>query len=279
MQHAPAPHTQTGLPSRALEFPSRAIGTLAWRPWGNTRSEDWIYVGKARGRVTVPAGHEVRLDLDRRAVEDLAPLAALPHDALQGLSFRDTEPTDRALSHIAGLTGLLGLDLGGTNIGENGLAWLSRLTALRGLNLRQTRADDLSLASVGALDELAWLNLSRTRIADAGMAHLTRLHKLRNLNLEGTTVSDHGLSKLAGLQGILQLNLTATHVTDSGLRHLSTMTELNFLDLSETSISDAGIPYLLPHKSLRKLDLWQTEITQDGDTKLRQSLPNCSIAY
>ena len=47
--------------SRVIEFPPRrSLGTLAVRPWGSKQAEDWVYRGKARGRiVSLPSDQEV----------------------------------------------------------------------------------------------------------------------------------------------------------------------------------------------------------------------------
>ena len=68
-------------------------------------------------------------------------------------------------------------------------------------------------------------------------------------------------------------------VTDDGLKHLVPMPELGWLDLSGTAISDGAIRHIRLLKSLKKLDIWDTQISLDGETLLRESLPNCRIAW
>src|ERR1700730_5855971 len=159
--------------ARTLEFTKRnALGILALRDSGSPPSEDGRYAGKASGPVRIPAGKEARLDIAPVAVGDLAPLADLPADGLQGLSFHTTPVVDAALSFISGLNGLLGLDLGRTRITDAGIAHIAGLKALRGLNLCRTQIGDGALDSIAGLVDLVWLNLSRTLVGDVGIAKL-----------------------------------------------------------------------------------------------------------
>src|SRR5215469_15336601 len=117
-----------GSGQRSLRFPAdRAVGTVYWRmPDGKPfhyAINDWAWkpVGKTRRNVRLPAEAEVRLDVVKAASSDLAWLDDLRPDDIQLLKLRGTDVSDEGLGHVARLTGLRALDLHGTPISNAGL--------------------------------------------------------------------------------------------------------------------------------------------------------------
>jgi hypothetical protein len=89
-----------------------------------------------------------------------------------GISFRRMKLSTSDLPLLRVFPDLDSLDLSGTGIDDEGLAWLA------------------------PLKKLGWLNLSENPITDAGLTHLERLTRLRCVVLRATLISDEGVRLL-----------------------------------------------------------------------------------
>ncbi len=159
------------------------------------------------------------------------------------------------LSPLANLTELRTLTVHNNPGRFNSLLWL-------GLS-------DLDLSPVSNLSELKVLRLSRAPVHD--LSPVASLTKLIVLDLDSTQVSD--ISPLARLNKLELLYLSGTQVSDlSPLRNLVNLTELR---LNKTPISD--LSPLANLAKLKSLDLTRTPVTTEQVSKLRNTLPNCTI--
>lgn len=107
--------------------------------------------------------------------------------------------------------------LGGTALGDDGLAAIKTLPKVVQLNLKDTQITDAGLANLAGIGTLARLHLEKTKITDAGLQHLKDLGNLEYLNLYGTAVTDAGLEHLKGLKNLKKLYVWETQVTDEGI--------------------------------------------------------------
>jgi hypothetical protein len=110
--------------------------------------------------------------------------------------------------------------LSGTDLTDEGLAQVAKLTNLTWLNLRGTKITDAGLVHLKGLTELTRLHLEKTEIGDAGLPHLVGLTKLEYLNLYGTKVSDAGLDQLSQLKSLKRIYLWESAVTEEGAQKL-----------------------------------------------------------
>lgn len=88
------------------------------------------------------------------------------------------------------------------------------------LDLGGTRVGDAGLAVVARMPNLTRLSLDRTAVGDEGIRHLSRLENLEYLNLFGSQVTDRGLEHLDGLDRLKSLYLWETRVTPEGAERL-----------------------------------------------------------
>jgi len=110
--------------------------------------------------------------------------------------------------------------LGGTAVGDDGLAQVKTLPKVVQLDLKDTQITDAGLAHVAEIGTLNKLHLEKTKITDAGLEHLKGLENLEYLNIYGTAVTDAGLAHLAGLKNLKKLYVWQTQVTDEGIAKL-----------------------------------------------------------
>ena len=163
-------------------------------------------------------------------------------------------------------------------------AWLRRLVGddvlanVAGIGyFRSETVDDAVLQKAKGLTTLKFLDLYDTSVTDEGLKNLAALTELELVDLSCTQTTDAGLENLKGLTQLKWLGLHATEVTDAGLKHLEGLTSLRRLGLSDTQVTDAGMTNIMGLKSLKHLDLDGTIVTEGEITRLRSSLPHCSI--
>jgi hypothetical protein len=177
------------------------------------------------------------LDLARRPLEDLGPLARMT--GLKVLNLRNTLVRD--LEPLRGLTRLERLGLAATFVRD--LGPLANLRKLKQLGLAHTDVRDLTpLVNLAALHDL---DLRHTRIGDPeDIEPVAALIGLERLYLGGTAVRSLApLEELArrqkrmGVPGLEKLGLMDTHVDDESLESLTELSDLRFLSLRHTTVS------------------------------------------
>jgi mono/diheme cytochrome c family protein len=113
-----------------------------------------------------------------------------------------------------------GFHLLGSNVTDKTLSPLKSILGLVDLNLAGTKITDAGLPNIQGLTNLARLHLEKTDITDAGLVYLKGLVGLSYLNLYSTAVTDSGLEHLKGLTNLKHLYLWQTKVTDAGATNL-----------------------------------------------------------
>jgi Leucine-rich repeat (LRR) protein len=251
------------------------------------------------------------LTLASTAIDDqLAYVRHLP--SLELLSvWRCDQLTDAALPPLAKLKALRELNLGATNVGDEGLAVLEQLPQLERLVLANTPITDKALTHVGKLTKLKSLDLSSTTVTDAGMKDLAGLQQLESLSLAGTGVTNAGLNAVAALQSLTSLDLEEARVgaaldessdaqggiaaltklpklkrlllsltlaDDDTLRQLAALPAVEELDLWGTAVTDAGVESLGKLQKLKQLGLIATGVSPEAVARLQQDLPAAKIS-
>lgn len=91
---------------------------------------------------------------------------------------------------------LVWLELGNTEIGDEGLKTIGKLGNLTRLHLEHTRVSDAGLAALASCKNLRFLNLFDTGITDQGLQHLLQIPSLQEVHLYKTGVTPEGVQKL-----------------------------------------------------------------------------------
>ena len=172
-------------------------------------------------------------------------------DALAGMSklkefdmFR-TRGGDRALGVISNCKEITKLKLRDSAITNKGLIeHITKFENLTSMDLGETQISDEALIAIGKLSKLEDLNLLRTKVTSAGVAELGRL-KLKRLNLDDiASIGDSVVQHVAKIPSLEFLHLGKTAITDSGLQGLAPLANLKDLILNDTAITDAAINQL-----------------------------------
>lgn len=268
---AAPPETATAVPGpRTLRFPSdRLVGTLInldacaedvhlMAHFAESPLSSMFYA-PAMGEVLVPGNLHLGLVLDRTAVGDLAFLDALPADALELIRFpsgtSDTLYDEEALEHIAHLTELKVLNLGGCTIGKEHLDALHGLQNLAVLTIWPNPLDSEAATSLSEIVSLKSLHLLSydNAIPMSVLEPLARLESLELFELCSRSFESEGLKSLAGLPSLKRLVISASEFDPEGLSHLASfpaLVRLKFSDLSDAAMRQLPI---LPA-------LWELEV-------------------
>lgn len=207
--------------ARTIRFPvHRSMGDVLLRDADAPLDAAWTDYKDARDRVAIPDGKDVMLKVSWSAAIDLSPLADLEYDDIQYLDCRDTEVDDRRFASAAGLTGLKGIGLGNTAVGDDSLAPLENFHSLRELYLARTKVAGHGLAAISESASLVALALNNTKIGDVHMRHVGRIGGLERLWMKNTLVGDVGLLQLKHLGRLHSLDLRGTDATEAGVEQL-----------------------------------------------------------
>ncbi len=188
------------------------MGMISLRDIENPR--EWNEYAEGRGEVIIPLNRDVRLCVSYEAMSNLAPLSTLGADDLQVMEITCTRKfEDTQLKHTEGLTGLVGLALWEVGIGNAAFLYLSRMSNLHWLDIGDTQITDEGLAFVRGMPYLEELTLLNTQIGNDGLQYLEGLSKLKRLDLMGTKVNDAGFELLRKLTGLESLRIMDTDIS------------------------------------------------------------------
>jgi peroxiredoxin len=193
------------------------------------------------------------------------------------LTLQQTDITDAGLARLKGLVNLEWLYLSDTQVGDEGLQYVREMPEMNFLILNGTKVGDAGLVHLKGLTKLEGLYLGSTQITDAGLAHLKGMTHLTQVGLGNAAVTDAGLVHLGGLTNLVSVDLGGTRITAAGFEHLKGLTKLETLYLNRVPVTDAAVDPLSEVTSLRQLVFENARISQEGETKLREALPNCEV--
>lgn len=107
---------------------------------------------------------------------------------------------------------VLQLKLGDTQITDEGLKHIGKLTQLQQLHVENTSVSGAGLQHLQACDQLRYLNLVNTKVTDDGVALLGKLPALQHVYLYQTSVSAAGISTLAQSNTELTIDTGSYHL-------------------------------------------------------------------
>ena len=175
---------------------TRAIANAPFRLLGSTEDE-------------LPPNVERTRDWD-------AAIALIRGRSLAGLD-ANGQMTDDLLERVSHLEHVRVLRLGGSKaLTDAGVAHLARMTELRELDLGGCPVTDKSMDVLGRLPSLERIGLWRTGVTDAGMKSLAAGERLERVDLAWTNTGDGALRAFAGKERLTHFR-SGDHVTDAGM--------------------------------------------------------------
>ncbi len=196
-------------------------------------------------------------------------------DTLTHLNLGDLELEVDALRHLSQLPRLHALWLHG--ITNAHLERLGTPPELHYLWLDRSQVDDEGMPYIAKLSQLGGLGLGDTRVTDDGVAKLKSLQRLDQLLLPRTQVTAKACQAISGLKKLRGLNLAGTRCAGPELGLLSELDQLETLDLSESNVGDENLIAIQSLKQLGSLDLQGTAVSPTALAELQKALPNCQV--
>lgn len=214
---------------------------------------------------------------------------------LEKLDLRGARVTSRIFEHMGTLRNLRDLDLGFTEITDEGFDQLIQLPKLERLVIGGNRLNGECLDILRQIASLRDLDIGGTQRVDSGLwglsltasnlARVGALTQLRRLSLAAATISDRGvdrpghpeaertelrdLSAVANLRDLEFLDLSRQPVAADSLRGIASLPNLRSLRLGMCKkIDDSAVSVLRSMKSLREIYTAGSAISAEGIAEL-----------
>jgi hypothetical protein len=210
----------------------------------------------------------------RQVVKNLGATVQGLHSVTVTFMKKDIQDSD--LAALLDLENVSYLDLTGTTVGDEAMAYLPRIKGLQVVMLKDTQVTDAGMSHLEQVTELVQLICNQS-IGDEGLALLTTADKLNFLDLENSRVTDDGLAYLVAMKSLQRLNLDETGITDKGLEHVQQLSKLHTLQLRGTKITDKGLQLLENLSNLSALIISDTDVTPVAVARLQAALPDTGI--
>jgi len=186
--------------------------------------------------------------------------------------------SDRGITHLGELTNLEYLHLYDGQLTDKAMESIGRLAQLKSLDVRGTRISSDGVAYLRDLRELQALRLSQNPdVDDRALEYIAQLPELTHLSISASSVNGDGLNFLSQMPRLEVLVLQGSSIDGSGLDQLANAESLRRLDLSFTSVGDDDIDKLATLSQLETLAVYGTRVTPDGVNRLRAALPDCTV--
>lgn len=201
---------------------------------------------------------------------------------LEELTLFGTPVSDRSIKYILAFKNLRKLDIGDTEITDEGLKKLVKAQNLVNLNLEHsTKITDDGIIEITKLRNLNNLNLSYTKATRKTMGYIANLKGIRKLRLRGIKLDPEDLRNLQNKKYLQLLFLNDSGINDSHLAEIGKFTRLLNLDISmNNNISDKGIMSLSKLTRLHNLTMKDcSQLTDSGASKLQAMLPNTRVDF
>ena len=113
------------------------------------------------------------------------------------VKFGDSKFTNEDLLKLKPLSNNIAwLDIGGSQITDEGMIHLSEFNNLERIHLENTAITDEGIKSLVSLKELAYLNLHGTNVSDKSLNPISQIESLKSVYIWNTNVTEEGISQL-----------------------------------------------------------------------------------
>jgi len=230
------------------------------------------YVGDGKPEWQPPPGWHIRFSMFSVGVFVTGLCIALgiaaPRWAAHRSDQANRESTITRIQELGGEVQQQHVVLSGTAVTDDELKLLVHLKHIKWLNLNlgATNITNEGVKHIAQLPRLRILQLSGTNVDDAGLRHLRESTKLSILNLRKTNVTGTGLRE--EWTELKQLDLSLCPVSREGIQQAANYPHLVQLSLIQTEIDDSMID-VLAQLRVKTLEIHRTNITREGFEQLK----------
>lgn len=152
------------------------------------------------------------------------------------------------------------LTLRGSQVDDETMALVSRLTDMQSLRVLDARIADTGISCVNSLRGLESLEFTRCQISDGGLSQLGTFPRLCSLVLNKVPIDGSGLACLGRLP-LTELFLVDVPLRTSATAHLRQLAHLRTLYLANRAIDDGVFQHIGGMKELSLLSLDNSQVT------------------
>ena len=195
----------------------------------------------------------------------------------------NAEPCDGLLERISSLTDLKELLLKETQVTDEGLRHIGKMTGLEYLSIWNAYSvTDSGVAHLKNLKNLKTIHISNSNLTDKSLVVLSSLQSMEVMSLQHNHFTDEGLARMKGKDRLtrLHIGLGALGVTDAGLAALKDFQKLEILDIQNSHVTGQGLEQLKELPNLRELWLGETKtVSEEEMRRLQDALPHLRIRH
>jgi hypothetical protein len=222
-----------------------------------------------------------KLALTRAVFKDVS-LRHLTRLPLHKLGLQGATITNKAIPYILEIGSLSDLDIGDTDVDDDGLKLLSQSKTIKRLVLTLGRCfSNEGINFISEMPNLTELEIGRAKHVDADcLKSLSKANGLIRLNIEGIAFNDDTASHLKNLTNLRHLQFSMCRLKDSDLAEIATMTSLRTITFFGEDVTDQGLIELARSSHIRGIFVKRClNVTADGIKQIEQISPKCKVTY
>lgn len=225
--------------------------------------------------------HLRKLTLTRAVLKDssLRHLTRLP---LKKLGLHGATITNKAIPYLLEMKELADLEIGDTEVDDQGLKLLSQSKSINRLVLTLGRCfSNEGIKHICDMRQLMELEIGHAKNIDADcLQYLDRTNNLVSLNLESIAFKDDTSDHLKQLANVRHLHFSMCRLKDSDMAKIATMNSLQTITLFGEDITDQGLMLLGKCGTISGIvEKRCANVTADGISKLKHLRPDCKVNY
>lgn len=201
---------------------------------------------------------------------------------LRHLGLHATPISDKSIPVILSIKGLESLEIGDTEVTDQGLAELSASRSITHLeiNLGRRITND-GIKNLANMPQLRILEFAGSKnVTAACLADLTPLRNLENLGINYLQVEPKDLDVLEEFKRLSLIDASDCSLNDSCVARIARVPSLTVINLNGSNLTDKGLEKLTSLKNLQLLSLKDCpNLTDRGIQELQQKLPRCHVVY
>ena len=237
----------------------------------------------ARGLVRVPLSEPVGLHTSDFLLQNPELMKGFRPDDLSVLDFGGSRRLKTEIfPYLEKLTGLVILNVSGTDFGDSEIQLLRRMKKLRYLNLSTTNVSCKALLKSPIIGNLNCLDVTCTDDARMVIAAVNRLPNLKQLVMGAALISDEDMKALSRSKSLKIICLAQNMVTEKGIAQLVPLKTLEWLDLSSTNVSSQVCKSAAQMPNLRMLEMgnmYSQESREKIINYLAKHKPNLKVLW
>ena len=219
---------------------------------GGHRVQEWLPSRSPSGNASrIHSSHSICaprttfLSSFNDGLNDASFLHYMSNSRLEILSLVRVPVTDKSLGSLSHPEGLSWLQLGLSDISDDGLIWISSCQKLSRAEILASGLSDRTFLPLCRLPRLNVLSWMQGTISEDGVKALAENSQIATLTLDGSVWRSSRRLKFRELENVEVLRLANTAIDDEDCRELARMPRLQKLDITGTKVTNRGVRILL----------------------------------